>query len=102
MFLKNNKSPSRKVGELDNRGSHFYLGMYWAQAIATQDVDAELKATFAKIASELESKETTIVEELNSAQGSKVDMGGYFHADEAKVSKAMRPSTTLNTIIDSI
>jgi isocitrate dehydrogenase len=102
MFLKNNKSPSRKVGELDNRGSHFYLGMYWAQVIATQDVDAELKATFAKVASELEASEAKIVEELNSAQGNKVDMGGYYHSDEAKVAKAMRPSATLNSIIDSI
>ena len=102
MFLKNNKSPSRKVNELDNRGSHFYLGMYWAQSLATQTEDSELKEIFTKVAGELEAKEATIVDELNSAQGVKVDMGGYYHTDDSKLALAMRPSTTLNSIIDSI
>ncbi len=102
MFLKNNKSPSRKVGELDNRGSHFYLAMYWAQAIATQNEDSELKEIFTKLASELESNEAKIVEELVTVQGKKIDMGGYYHTDDAKLAKAMRPSSTLNSIIDSL
>jgi isocitrate dehydrogenase len=101
-FLKQDKSPSRKVGELDNRGSHFYLAMYWAEALATQTDDAEMKTTFTKVAADLESNEAKIVEELNGAQGVAIDMGGYFHANDELVAKAMRPSTTLNTIIDSI
>ena len=99
-FLKNNKSPSRKVGELDNRGSHFYLAMYWARAIANNLVDEELSKQFSSIAKDLESNESVIVEELNSAQGSSIDTNGYYHADENVLSKSMRPSTTLNKIID--
>ena len=101
-FLANNKSPSRKVNELDNRGSHFYLAMYWAKAIAAQDNNAELKEKFTKVAADLTSNEDKIVSELNSAQGVKVDLGGYYHTDDAKLAKAMRPSETLNTIINSL
>jgi isocitrate dehydrogenase len=101
-FLKQDKSPSRKVGELDNRGSHFYLAMYWAEALATQSDDADMKATFTKVAADLESNEAKIVEELNGAQGVGIDMGGYYHANDELVAKAMRPSSTLNGIIDSI
>jgi len=101
-FLETNKSPSRKVGELDNRGSHFYLAMYWAEALASQTEDTELASKFKNVASEMESHEATIINDLNSAQGVKVDMGGYYHPSFAKVSAAMRPSATLNKIIDSI
>ena len=101
-FLSMDKSPSRKCGELDNRGSHFYLAMYWAEALATQGEDSELKAQFTKIAQQLEEKESTIVEELNGVQGKPVDMGGYFHPSNDKVSKAMRPSPTFNTIVESL
>jgi len=101
-FLKENKSPSRRVKELDNRGSHFYLAMYWAQALATQNEDHALQTQFSPLAEQLASQEATIIAELNAAQGSKVDMGGYFHADVEKVSSAMRPSTTFNHILDSI
>ncbi|NLP56674.1 NADP-dependent isocitrate dehydrogenase [Lutibacter sp. B1] len=101
-FLENKKSPSRKVGELDNRGSHYYLATYWAQALATQNKDIELKDRFTKVAKELESNETTIINELNAAQGSPVDIGGYYEPNEALTRKAMRPSNTLNTIIASI
>lgn len=98
-FLDNRKSPSRKVNELDNRGSHFYLALYWAEALAAQDGDAELKANFAKLAAALGGKEAQIVEELNSAQGDPVDIDGYFYPDAELASKAMRPSTTLNAIL---
>ena len=101
-FLDNKRSPSRKVGELDNRGSHFYLALYWAEALANQNKDAELKAQFAKIASELAANETTIIEELNKAQGSPVNIGGYYEPNDALATKAMRPSKTLNAIIDNI
>jgi isocitrate dehydrogenase len=101
-FLENNKAPSRKVNELDNRGSHFYLAMYWAGALAAQDDDAELAATFAPLASELSDKEAGILDELNAAQGTPVDIGGYYHPDEAKTSAAMRPSATLNAVLASI
>lgn len=101
-FLKQDKSPSRKVGELDNRGSHFYLSMFWAEALATQNEDLELKEKFTKIAADLESNEAKIIEELNGAQGVAVDLGGYYHTNDELVAKAMRPSLTLNTIIDSI
>ena len=101
-FLENKKSPSRKVGELDNRGSHFYLALYWAQALAEQTDDAQLQATFAGIAEELSANESIILEELNSAQGKPVDIGGYYHPDPALAAKAMRPSETFNRIIDSI
>jgi isocitrate dehydrogenase len=101
-FLDNNKSPARKVGQIDNRGSHFYLALYWSQALAAQTKDAEFQAKFAKIAKQLEENEAKINEELLSAQGKPVDMGGYYHPDFAKTSRAMRPSATLNAIIDAI
>ncbi|RUT79853.1 NADP-dependent isocitrate dehydrogenase [Ancylomarina longa] len=101
-FLENKKSPSRKVKELDNRGSHFYLAMYWAQALAAQNIDAELQATFANVAKEMEAKETTIIQELNDAQGEPVNIGGYYLPNEELAAKAMRPSATLNAIIDAI
>lgn len=101
VFLDNNKSPSRKVNELDNRGSHFYLALYWAQAIASQSDDAELKAKFETLAAKLLENEETIVKELNDAQGVPVDIGGYYHPCPEKASKAMRPSKTLNDILAS-
>ena len=101
-FLKEDKSPSRKVGELDNRGSHFYLAMYWAEALAEQTKDTELQAQFKPFAEVLLSNEAVIVQELNDAQGVAVDLGGYFHTDPVKVSAAMRPSKTLNAAIDNI
>jgi isocitrate dehydrogenase len=101
-FLDNNKSPARKVGQIDNRGSHFYFAMYWAEALAAQNKDKELQAKFAKVFKQLADNEAKINEELLGAQGKPVDMGGYYHADKAKVAKAMRPSATLNAIIDSI
>ncbi|QVW36643.1 NADP-dependent isocitrate dehydrogenase [Geobacter sulfurreducens] len=101
-FLDNNKSPARKVGQIDNRGSHFYLAMYWAEALAAQTKDGELQAKFAPIAKQLQENEAKINEELIGAQGKPVDMGGYYHPDAAKVAKAMRPSATLNAIIDAI
>ncbi len=102
MFLNSNKSPSRKVGELDTRGSHFYLALYWAQCLAEQKDDAELQKTFAPIAEKLTANEAKIVDELNSAQGVKVDIGGYYHPDHALAAKVMRPSATLNAVIDSL
>ncbi|GLH69026.1 isocitrate dehydrogenase, NADP-dependent [Geothrix rubra] len=101
-FLDNDKSPARKVGQIDNRGSHFYLALYWAQALAAQGKDAELKARFAKVAQQLEASEAKINEELIGAQGKPVDMGGYYHPDHAKTARAMRPSATLNAIIDGM
>ncbi|WP_299220729.1 NADP-dependent isocitrate dehydrogenase [uncultured Aquimarina sp.] len=98
-FLENKKSPSRKVNELDNRGSHFYLALYWAQALAEQNKDADLQAEFGSIAKQLADNEATIIQELNDAQGSAVDMGGYYWPDVTKVANAMRPSETLNKII---
>ncbi|MEQ9165267.1 MAG: NADP-dependent isocitrate dehydrogenase, partial [Fulvivirga sp.] len=101
-FLDNDKSPSRVVNELDNRGSHFYLAMYWAQALAAQDKDAELKSLFTGVAEKLATNETKIVDELNAAQGSPVDIGGYYYPDITKTSNAMRPSATFNEILGSI
>jgi isocitrate dehydrogenase len=101
-FLDNNKSPARKVGQIDNRGSHFYLALYWAEALAEQSKDAELKAKFTSIAKALGESEAKINEELLAAQGKPVDMGGYYRPDFGKTSKAMRPSATLNAIIDAI
>lgn len=101
-FLENRKSPSRKVNELDNRGSHFYLAMYWAEALANQEKDQALKKTFIPVAKKLADNESTIIEELNAAQGSPVDIGGYYKPDEEKTSKAMRPSKTLNEILESL
>ena len=101
-LLDERKSPSRKCGELDNRGSHFYLAMYWAQELAKQTDDAELAAKFAPVAAALTADEATIVDELNAVQGSPCDIGGYYFPDEAKAVAAMRPSATLNAIIDAI
>ncbi|MCK5853215.1 NADP-dependent isocitrate dehydrogenase [bacterium] len=101
-YLENAKSPSRKVNELDNRGSTFYLTLYWAQALAEQGKDTLIKERFANIAAELEKNETQIAEELLKAQGNPMDMGGYFMPDDDKTEKVMRPSATLNAIIDAI
>ena len=101
-YLSENRSPSRKVNELDNRGSTFYLAMYWAEALAAQDDDAELAARFAPVAKSLAANAEKIVEELNAAQGEPVDVGGYYQPDDAKATKAMRPSKTLNAVIDGI
>ena len=98
-FLINDKSPARKIGDIDNRGSHFFLAMYWAQELAAQDVDAELKAEFTPIAKAMTENESKIVKELADAQGKPVDMGGYYLPDDAKTSAAMRPSATLNKIL---
>ncbi len=101
-FLLENKSPSRKVGELDNRGSHFYLAMYWAQALAEQTDDSELQSMFAQLAQQFVDNEAAIVDELNSAQGSAVEIGGYYQPDTALTGAAMRPSSLLNRIVDSL
>lgn len=102
LFLDNNKSPSRKVGNIDNRGSHFYLALYWAQALAAQTEDTALQAQFATLAKTLTENEATIVAELNAVQGKPVDIGGYYHADAELISKAMRPSATLNAAIAAL
>jgi len=101
-FLDNNKSPARKVGEIDNRGSHFYLALYWAEALAAQTKDAELQARFGSVAKQMAENEAKINAELLGAQGKPVDMGGYYHPDLAKATAAMRPSATLNAIIDGL
>ncbi len=101
-FLEENKSPSRKVGELDNRGSHFYLALYWARELAGQDADADLAAAFAPIAEALAGGEDDVVAELAAVQGSPADIGGYYHPDLTKVEAAMRPSKTLNAILDDL
>uniref|UniRef100_E1TJ36 Isocitrate dehydrogenase [NADP] n=2 Tax=Pseudomonadota TaxID=1224 RepID=E1TJ36_BURSG len=101
-FLDNDKSPARKVGGLDNRGSHFYLAMYWAEALAAQTEDAALQAQFAGVAKAMADNEAKILEELRAAQGKPVDIGGYYRPNVELTSKAMRPSATLNQIVDSI
>jgi isocitrate dehydrogenase len=101
-ILENNKSPARKVGEIDNRGSHFYLALYWAQALAAQSRDKEIQARFAALAKTLADNEAKINAELIAAQGKPVDMGGYYHPDLKKTSKAMRPSATFNAALDAI
>ncbi|MDH5357475.1 MAG: NADP-dependent isocitrate dehydrogenase [Gammaproteobacteria bacterium] len=101
-FLDNNKSPSRKVGDIDNRGSHFYLALYWAQALAAQNDDADLKARFTQLAQSLADNEDKIVAELNAVQGTPVDINGYYFADDNVAAQAMRPSSTLNAAIDSL
>ena len=101
-FLDNNKSPSRKVGNIDNRGSHFYLALYWAQALAAQSEDTALQGQFTHLAKTLAENEATIVAELNAVQGKPVDIGGYYHADAELISKAMRPSATLNAAIAAL
>ena len=101
-FLDNNKSPSRKVGNIDNRGSHFYLALYWAQALAAQTEDTALQAQFGELAKTLTENEATIVVELNAVQGKPVDIGGYYHANAELISKAMRPSNTFNAAIAAL
>ncbi len=101
-LLNNDKSPARKVGQLDNRGSHFYLAMYWARALSAQNDDAEMKAFFTPIAEQLNNQESTILAELTAVQGKPSDVGGYYYPNAEKLAKVMRPSTTLNVIIDSI
>lgn len=101
-FLLENKSPSRKVGELDNRGSHFYLAMYWAQALVEQSDDSELQAHFAPLAQQLKDNEASIVAELNNAQGQAIEIGGYYQPKVELMAKAMRPSASLNQIIDAL
>ncbi|ATX82022.1 isocitrate dehydrogenase [Mariprofundus ferrinatatus] len=98
-FLRQNKSPSRRVNELDNRGSHFYLALYWAEALAAQNDDGQLQLQFAPIADQLAQNEEKIVAELNAVQGQKAEMGGYYHADPDVLEKLMRPSTTFNAIL---
>jgi isocitrate dehydrogenase len=100
-FLETGKSPSRRAGELDNRGSHFYLALYWAQAIAEQDADGDLAAAFAPLAERLAADEATIVEELNAVQGEPVDIGGYYHPDPARLREVMRPSATFNAALEA-
>ena len=99
LFLDNDKSPTRRVGHLDNRGSHFYLALYWAQALAAQTQDLQLQARFANLAKTLTEKEAVIVAELNGVQGKPVDIGGYYQPDTAKLERAMRPSATLNAAL---
>jgi isocitrate dehydrogenase len=98
-FLENDKSPSRKVGGIDNRGSHFYLTLYWAQELAAQAKDPDFKKLFTPIASELAAAEKTIVAELIAVQGKPVDIGGYYRPDDAKAESALRPSQTFNRIL---
>ncbi len=100
--LENDKSPQRKVGQLDNRGSHFYLALYWARALADQTADRQLAQAFSAIAAQLETSETTIVAELNGAQGRPVDIGGYYHPDPVLTAQAMRPSATFNAVLDAM
>jgi isocitrate dehydrogenase len=101
-YLENARLPSRKVNELDNRGSTFYLALYWAQTLSEQGKDAELRERFSKVKKELEANENKIAAELLAAQGSSVDIGGYYHPDPVLTEKAMRPSATLNAIIDAL
>jgi isocitrate dehydrogenase len=101
-FLNENKSPARKLGGIDNRGSHFYLAMYWAEALAKQSKDTELRGRFAVIAKQLSENEVKINSELLGAQGKPVDIGGYYYPDLVKATRAMRPSPTLNAIIDAM
>ncbi|OKY76139.1 MAG: isocitrate dehydrogenase (NADP(+)) [Desulfobulbaceae bacterium DB1] len=101
-FLENEKSPSRKVGQLDTRGSHFYLALYWAQSLAAQNKDKDVQARFTRVAQELRDNEEKIIAELNSAQGRPADIGGYYRPDAEKTFRAMRPSATFNNIVDTI
>ncbi len=101
-YLENGKLPSRKVDEIDNRGSSFYLSLYWAQTLAAQSKDAELQARFTQVAKMLEENEPRISEELLAAQGNPVELGGYFLFDGEMASKEMRPSATFNTIVDAL
>ncbi|MGO2664443.1 NADP-dependent isocitrate dehydrogenase, partial [Mycetocola reblochoni] len=99
-FLNEDRSPGRRLGTIDNRGSHYYLARYWAQELAAQTVDRELAAAFAPLAEALVAGEEAIVAELNAVQGSAVDIGGYYRPDSAKATAVMRPSATLNAAID--
>jgi isocitrate dehydrogenase len=101
-FLEGDKSPSRAVGGIDNRGSHFYLAMYWARALADQTTDKALAAKLAPVAAAMEKNEAKIVAELNGVQGKPVAVGGYYHPDPKLTAAAMRPSATLNGIVDAI
>jgi isocitrate dehydrogenase len=101
-YLENGRLPSRKVNEIDNRGSTFYLALYWAQTLAMQDGDAELKARFEPVAAALRSDEDAITAELLGAQGSPVDIGGYYLPDDQTTERQMRPSPTFNAIIDAM
>jgi isocitrate dehydrogenase len=101
-ILENDRSPQRKVGELDNRGSHFYLAQYWARTLADQAEDLDLQRAFTPVAQALEGTEATILAELNGAQGRPIDIGGYYHPDPTLAAQAMRPSPALNAIVDSI
>jgi isocitrate dehydrogenase len=101
-FLDEDKSPQRDAGQLDNRGSHFYLSLYWAEALSIQNKDQELKDLFTKLATDLKHNETQIVSELNGSQGKKIDIGGYYHPDQQKTAHAMRPSNTFNKILESL
>ncbi len=101
-FLLNDKSPARKIGQIDNRGSHFYLAMYWADELAKQSDDMDLKTEFASVSKQMRENENKIIFELNSVQGKAIDIGGYYLPNEEKVSKYMRPSKAFNSIIDAI
>ncbi len=101
-WLENDKSPTRKVGGIDNRGSHFYLALYWAQEIAAQTEDSDLAAVFKPFAEELADKEQQIVDELLAVQGSPADIGGYYRPDDEKASAVMRPSTTFNEALAAL
>jgi isocitrate dehydrogenase len=101
-ILEHGKTPSRKVHELDTRGSHFYLALYWAESLAAQDHDPELRARFAPVARQLGENEAKIVGELNAAQGQPVDLGGYYRPELEKAARALRPSPTFNSIVDAL
>merc|ERR1712007_145126 len=98
-FLVANKNPSRKVKEIDNRGSHYWVARYWAEELAKQDSDSGLKSTFSAVSKSLQDKESKILQDLIDCQGKPIDLGGYYHVDAAKADAAMKPSATLNEII---
>ena len=101
-FLENDRSPARKLGQIDNRGSHYWLARYWAEEIARQDEDPELAARFGDIATELAARESQILDELNGVQGEPVDLGGYYDVDAELATEAMRPSATFNALIEAL
>ena len=98
-FLDEDKSPTRRIGGIDNRGSHFYLALFWAEALAAQSDDAALKHAFSAVSSALQSAEAQVIEELISVQGTAADIGGYYRPDAIKAERIMRPSATLNQIL---
>ena len=100
--MEHDRAPSRRVNELDTRGSHFYLALYWAQALARQTNDLELQARFEPVAEQMAANEEKIIQELNDAQGQPVDIGGYYHPNQEMAASAMRPSGTLNAIVDTL